>query len=299
MNRLVITMLLGALLSSSCACAPPATGGMEGKSEKELLRAFGAELPDERLEAARAMAKKGPEVVPKLIEALKHRDWRVRRSATDALAELEADAKPAVPALTKALKDKDAWVRAGAAVALGRIGPDAKEAAPALAEAAVGDDLWVRKCALESLARGSVTDDKELLLKAAVGAMAIRESGWAAKRFAMDILNRHGKAHKPAIPALLHVLEAPPEGMWDGTPRVVELVAGMGAAEKAVPHLVKLLKPERRTVPRKAAEALGKLGKAAAPALPALKTLAVKAVDKGAREAAKKAIDQIEAAMKK
>jgi len=299
MNRLVITMVLGALLLAPCGCAAPPAEGLEGKSEKELLRAFGAELPDERLAAAKAMAKKGPEVVPKLIEALKHKDWRVRRSATDALADLKAGAKPAMPALTEALKDKDAWVRAGAAVALGSIGADAKVAAPALAEAAVDGDLWVRKCALESLARGNVTDDKELLLKAAVGAMAIRESGWAAKRFAMDILNRHGKDYKPAIPALLRVLEAPPEGMWDGTPRVVELLAGMGAAGKAVPYLIELLKPERRTVPRKAAEALGKLGGPAAPALPALRTLAEKAVDKGAREAAKKAIEQIEAAMKK
>jgi len=299
MNRLFITTLLGAFLSSSCACAPPPTGGMEGKSEKELLRAFGAELPGKRVEAARAMAKKGPEVVPKLIEALKHSDWRVRRSATDTLAALKADAKPAVAALIGALEDKDPWVRAGAAVALGAIGTDAKEAAPALAEAAVDDDLWVRKHALESLARGKITEDKELLLKAAVGAMAVRESGWAAKRFAMDILNRHGKDHRPAIPALLRVLEAPPEGMWDGTPRVVEFLAGMGAADKAVPPLIELLKPERRTVPRKAAEALGKLGKPAAPALPALRTLAEKAVDKGAREAAKKAIEQIEAAMKK
>jgi HEAT repeat protein len=299
MNWLAITMLLGALLSGSGASAPPSAGGMEGKSEKELLEAFGAELPDKRLEAARAIAKIGPEVVPKLSEALEHKDWRVRRSATDALAELRADAKPAVPALARALKDRDAWVRAGAAVALGRIGPEAGEAAPALAEAAVDDDMWVRKYALESLARGKVTDDEKLLLRAAVGAIAIRESGWAAKRFAMGILSSHGKDYKPAIPALVRVLEAPPEGMWDGTPRVVELLDGMGAADKAVPHLIKLLDPKRRHIPRRAADSLAKLGKAAAPALPALRTLAKEAVDKGSGEAARKAIEQIEAATEK
>jgi HEAT repeat protein len=298
MSRLSTVVILGAILYTSSACAPPPTAPTAGRSEKALPAAFAAELPDERLEAARAMAKKGPTVVPRLIEALKHRDWRVRRSATDALAELKADAKPAVPALTKVLKDRDPWVRAGAAFALGRIGPDAREAAPALAEAAVDEDLWVRKHALELLAGGGVTDDKELLLKAAMGAMAIRESGWAAKRFAMDILNRYGKGYKPAIPALLRVLEAPPEGMWDGTPRVVELLDGMGAGDKAVPHLIKLLDPKRRHVPRKAAEALAKLGRPAAPALPALRTLAKEGVDKGSREGAQKAIEQIEAAMK-
>ena len=277
-----------------------ASGAAAGeRSATELLRAFRAELPGERLEAAREMAKKGPEAVPKLIEALRHSDWRVRRSATDALAELKADAKPALSALIKALKDEDTWVRAGAAVALGRIGQEAKDAAPALAEAAADGDLWVRKCAMETLARGKVTTDKALLLRAALSVMAVRESGWAAKRFAMGVLTRHGKGHKPAIPVLLRILEDPPEGMWDGTPGVVELLASMGAADKAVPHLIRLLKPERRTVPRKAADALAKLGEAARPAIPALKILAEKSIDRGARDAAKKVLEKLEGKMQK
>jgi len=290
------------LCTATGGCAVSATGkaGPAERSEGDLLKAFAADLPGERLQAARDMAAKGPDVVPKLIAALGDKDWKVRRSATDALGELKADAKPAVPALIKALEDPDAWVRAGAAAALGRIGAEAAEAAEPLAAAAVDDDLFVRTCALESLTRGKITEDKAILLRAAVGAMAIRESGWAAKRLAMDILSRHGKDHKPAIPALLKALEHPPEGMWDGTPRVVELLDGMGAGDQAVPHLIKLLDPDRRTMPRKAAEALGKLGKTAAPALPALRNLAQKASrDKGAADVAKKAIEQIEAAMKK
>ena len=287
MKRLLLAALLTALVPGTGACAPAPGTTADSRSPKQLLEAFAAELPDERLAAAKAMAAKGPEIVPKLTAALAHKDWRVRRSATDALAELKADAKPAVPALARALEDKDPWVRAGAAAALGRIGADAKAAAPALAKAAAEPDLWVRTCALESLARGTVTDDKELLLRAALGAMAIRESGWAAKRFAMNILNRHGKQHKPAVPVLLRLLEDPPQGMWDGTPKVVEMLVAMGAKDKVVPLLVKMLDPDLRGEPRRAASMLASLGKDAAPALPALRVVAAKA------------IEQIEAAMKK
>lgn len=298
MTRALLAATLSLTLAGGCAFSADAKAP-DTRSEKQLLRDLGAELPDERLDAARALAAKGPGVVPKLIEALGHKDWKVRRAATDALAELKADAKPAVPALVKALGDKDAWVRAGAAVALGRIGAEAKDAAPALAKAAADSDVWVRKAALESLGRGGLTDDKELLLRAALGAMAIRESGWAAKRFAMDIINKHGKQHKPAIPVLLKTLEHPPQGMWNGLPRCVELLKGMGAAEKCVPLLIRLCDPKLRGEARTAASALGTFGKVAAPALPALKNLREKTTDKGARQNAEKAIAAIEAALKK
>lgn len=294
MKRTTIAACVALLAAGACGRPAASQGGGEARSLKQLLREFAAELPDERLEAARAVAKKGPGVVPKLVALLGDHDWRVRRSAADALAELGPDAAPAVPALAKALEDKEAWVRAGAAVALGRIGEAAKPAAPALADAAVDRDMWVRKCALEALARGKVTDDNAILLKAATGAMAIRESGWAVKRFALAILTRHGRDYRPAVPALLSVLEHPPEGMWDGTEAVVELLGGMGAGERAVPYLIKMLDPKRRTVPARAARALGKLGKVARPAIPALRTVARQGMDRGAREAANAAIEQIE-----
>jgi HEAT repeat protein len=291
MRQLFLVCILCVL---AAGCGPSAAEAEAPRSTDDLLAAFGADLPGERLAAAKELAEKGPDVVPKLIKALKDKDWRVRRSATDALAALKAEAKPAVQALITAVSDKDPWVRAGAADALCAIGPDAAAAVPALVKAAGDEDMWVRRSAMEALARGKVTEDTVVLLQAALKVMAAPDTGWAAKRFAMGVLQRDGKQYRPAIPVYVAILENPPEGMWDGTPAVVDLLAGMGAADKAVQPLIKMLDPKRRHIPRKAAEALGKLGAVAKPAIPALKNLAEKAVDKGSKEAALKAIELIE-----
>jgi HEAT repeat protein len=290
MRAPILACILATFAATGCAAATQ----REAPSVAALLRELDAELPDRRLEAARALARKGPEVVPALVHALSHKSWRVRRSAADALAGLRAEAKPAVGALVKALSDDEPWVRAGAAAALGRIGPDAKEAAAALADAAGDRDLWVRKCALEALARGRGADDDAVLLRAAVAAMAFPDTGWAAKRFALAILRRHGKQHTAAVPALLATLEQGPEGMWDGTLGVVELLTGMGAGAKALPVLTKRLDAPNRTVRRRAIESLGIVGKAAAPAAPALRAIADKDGDKRTREAAAEALRRIE-----
>ncbi|NQT87553.1 HEAT repeat domain-containing protein [bacterium] len=288
-------ILVSALCVLAVGCTPSVAADKAPRSTEQLLAAFGDALPGVRLAAAKELAGQGAAVAPKLLVALKDKDWRVRRSATDALAELKADAKPAVPALMGALTDENLWVRAGAADALGKIGEDATAAIPALVKAAGDQDVWVRRSAMEALARGGITKDKAVLLKAALNVMAAPDTGWAAKRFAMGVLQRDGKQYKDAIPVYVKILDNPPEGMWDGTPAVVELLTGMGAADKAVAPLIKMLDPTRRHIPRKAADALAKLGPVAKPAIPALKVLAEKAIDKGAKEAALKAIEKIEA----
>jgi HEAT repeat protein len=257
----------------------------------ELVRALAGEIPHDRQEAAQALGAKGAEALPAIRKALKDKDWRVRRGATDALAQIGADAKSEMPALVEALKDKDAWVRDGAAVALGKIGRDAKDAAKALAKAATDESVWVRESAMGALR--SVTTDKDILLPAATAAVKIRESGWAAKRHAFAVLWQHGKQYKPAIPALLAMLEDRPEGMWDSTQRAVELLIGMDAGDKAVPALIEMLKTKFRGRPSLAARLLGKLGAAARPAIPALKAAAKKHPYERVRAAAKEALEQI------
>ncbi|RLI75488.1 hypothetical protein DRP04_13445 [Archaeoglobales archaeon] len=54
-----------------------------------------------------------------LINALNHRDYRIRKNAAEALGEMKA--KKAVDALIKTLKDRDSEVRKAAAYTLGRI----------------------------------------------------------------------------------------------------------------------------------------------------------------------------------
>jgi len=292
MKGFVLAAALGVLASGGCARSLDQRSAGDDRSVEELMRELGGEIPDHRLEAARALGRKGPEVVPRLIKALKDKDWKVRRGASDALAGLKADAKPAVPALIEALKDKEPWVRDGAATALGKIGPEAEAAARPLVEVLKDRELWLRESAIVALQ--AVTKDKELLLQGAINAVMFPDTGWSVRRHAVGVLHRHGKHHKPAIPALIYVLENPGEGMWQSIQRVAQLLAELGAGDKAVPILVRMLKSDHQGTRRKAAEALGKLGKEAAPAIAALRDLAQKSKDKRIRAAAKQALEQIE-----
>ena len=75
-----------------------------------------------------------------LINALNHRDYRIRKKAAEALGEMRA--KEAVDALIKTLKDENSEVRKAAAYALGRIGDE--RAVKPLVEALRDESLDVR-----------------------------------------------------------------------------------------------------------------------------------------------------------
>ena len=288
---LAAAIAIGAAAPWARAAPPPPGPAPPGRGGRGA--AAGDELPDRRLDAAKALASKGPDIVPTLIQALGHEDWKVRRSATDALAELKADAKPAVAALITALKDKDAWVRDGAAKALGRIGPDAAPAARPLVELLKDKDDWIRESAMVALP--AVTKDEALLVQGAINAVMVPDTGWSVRRHAMGILRRHAKGHKQAIPALVYMLEHPGEGMWLSLTGVAQTLAAAGAGDKATPILARLLQSDHKGMRRRAAEALGTLGQDAAPALPALRKVAGKDKDERTRAAAKKALEQIAA----
>jgi len=285
--RVLVAAALAAMTTLGCARA-----AAPDKSVSQLVKELGAEIPDQRLDAAKALAKKGPEVAPALIKALKDKDWRVRRGATDALAALKEQAKDAVPALIEALKDKEPWVRDGAATALGRIGPDAEPAARPLVELLKDKDEWVRESAMTALPQ--VTKDKDILLQGAINAVMVPDTGWSVRRHAMGVFGRYAKDCKPAVPALVYMLEHPGEGMWMSIDRVAEILAGVGEAEKAVSLLTRLLESDDQGTRHRAATALGKLGKDAAAALPVLRTLAAQNDDERLRKAAAATVEQIE-----
>ncbi len=75
-----------------------------------------------------------------LINALNHRDYRIRKKAAEALGEMKD--KEAVDALIKTLKDENSEVRKAAAYALGRIGDE--RAVKPLVEALKDESLDVR-----------------------------------------------------------------------------------------------------------------------------------------------------------
>ncbi len=75
----------------------------------------------------------GPQIVPRLIEALKNE--KARHYVCYMLGELGPDAAPATEALAGLLEDPDEETQKEAAFALAEIGPDAEAAVPALSKA--------------------------------------------------------------------------------------------------------------------------------------------------------------------
>jgi len=89
--------------------------------------------PQQRILKAAELVKKGPEVLPKLIELLEDSDAGVRYWAAVSLSALGAEAEPGTEALTKALNDENPIVRFAVAGALCRLSL-CENALPVLAE---------------------------------------------------------------------------------------------------------------------------------------------------------------------
>jgi HEAT repeat protein len=127
---------------------------LKEKEEEKISKSIN-ELNDKdihiRVKALFALYEFGDKAMPALINALKHEDYKLRRSAADVLGFMGERAAGAVSALADALNDSATIVRVYAALALGEIGPKAKSAMPAL-EAAVKDKAYlVRDASAEAL----------------------------------------------------------------------------------------------------------------------------------------------------
>lgn len=292
MRHLIAAALLSVMVCGPACGAKPTPP--DPRSVGELTKAMGIGPTTLRLAAARALGQKGKQVVPLLIKTLGHKDWKMRRGATDALAQLGPAAAAAVGPLTKALADEDPWIRDGAACALGRIGPAAAPAAKAMVRALKGADDWIAESVMAALP--SITKDKETLLAAALLVVEMPSSSYSAKRYAAGIVRRHGKGDKRVVGPIVKQLSHRGEGMWRGADnQLMDALGTTGAAARpAVGALTKLLGHRHKDVRAKAAETLGKIGKAAAAAVPALKAQAADDKDPAARTAAAKALTLIE-----
>ncbi|MES1213802.1 MAG: HEAT repeat domain-containing protein [Singulisphaera sp.] len=102
--------------------APP-----PGRSPDNVYRPWGIKET-----AVDALGRIGNNAVPTLITTLNDANPRVRAEAARALARIGPEAKEAVPALIARLEDPDEEVRQAAARALGQVGPAAAPAVPAL-----------------------------------------------------------------------------------------------------------------------------------------------------------------------
>ena len=261
--------------------------------DERALQALILALRDENPEVQRALRKIGP--AQHLIMALKHRDARIRRGATEVLGDLGPRASESVPALVIALQDKEESVRVGAARSLGAIG-----APPAVQSLIVALNDWlpsVRAASAEALgkmrAETSVSalaqrlsdretavrvkaaqaiwriDRKaELALPVLIAALRDRHAGGDAK----FVLGEIGPAATEAVPALVQSLREERVGRPLRTPPSSALALGrIGAA--AIPELIPVLKTDYPEVRTSAVIALGFVGKDAQDAVPYLMPL--------------------------
>ena len=127
----------------------------------ELRRALDAEAETERLRTVYALAARGKEAMPVLLNAL-CREAAVRLDANlanahtnpsqlDAVFALSAVGRPAVPHLVELLDEKDWWLRAAAADVLGDLGTTASDTVPHLTRVLDDEAEWVRRNAVEAL----------------------------------------------------------------------------------------------------------------------------------------------------
>ena len=127
----------------------------------ELRQTLDAEAEAERLRTVYALAARGEEAMPVLLNALCS-EAKVRLEANlanahtnpsqlDAVFALSAVGRPAVPHLVELLDEKDWWVRAAAADVLGDLGTTASDTVPHLTRVLDDETEWVRRNAVEAL----------------------------------------------------------------------------------------------------------------------------------------------------
>ena len=127
----------------------------------ELRRALDTDAEAERLRTVYALATRGEEAMPVLLNALRGEaearleanlaNEHTNPSQLDAVFALSAVGRPAVPHMVELLDENDWWVRAAAADVLGDLGTTASDTVPHLTRALDDEAEWVRRNAIEAL----------------------------------------------------------------------------------------------------------------------------------------------------
>jgi HEAT repeat protein len=226
----------------------------------EILRDETLQADDRRLADNAKMALKqiGPEAVPALAAALKHKDEGVARRAALLLAEFGPLARPALPALVEALADERKFVD-HVQRALRAIG---KEAVPALHAALKHKDVRVRRRGLEVLYSFGAANKPILpdLL-----ALANGEDG-ALRRAALYALWGMGTKAREAGPIFLKALKDRDKAFRLLAIQALESI-GIEGTKETVSSLRESLRDSEASVARGVPAVLAKLGKAGLPVL--------------------------------
>ena len=183
--------------------AAPTTVSLES-----LRRALDAKAEAERLCAVYALAARGEEAMPVLLNALCSEaaarleanlaNEHTNPSQLDAVFALSAIGRPAVPHMVELLDENDWWVRAAAADVLGDLGTAASDTVPHLTRALDDEAEWVRRNAVEAL--GNIGPAAAEAVPALSRRLRDSES-WIRHNAALS-LAKIGPAAAEAVPAL-------------------------------------------------------------------------------------------------
>jgi hypothetical protein len=292
-------------LSAACDAMSPEELGVALRSPVAYWRYLASQSLSRRGEAGLAIATEG----------LKDADWHVRSACCDVFTFKAVPVKKGMPpvrtkvdgavmaGLTALVHDDNAWVRCRAASALGALSNLDADAAAALAKASVDSDPWVRVNAIGAI--GKVTEERGLLLKAAVGAMGMQDTTFSVVDRALALIRKYGSDDPSIIPSLIFALEHPGEG--DGQ-QLNEIMVLLGKLDPGglvtVPMLTKVAAGgysynRLKGSPRKTAiELLGQRGAAANSAVPVLKAIVDAEKEHSLKNVANTALEQIQKEIK-
>ena len=200
-------------------------------SVESLCQTLDAETEAERLRGVYALAARGKEAIPVLLNALRGEaavrleanlaNAHTNPSQLDAVFALSAVGRPAVSHIVELLNENDWWLRAAAAAVLGDLGTTASDTVPHLIRVLNDEAEWVRRNAVEAL--GNI-----------------------------------GPAAAEAVPALSHRLQD--SESWIRHNAALSLAKIGPAAAEAVPALRKNIHDEDRYARANAAVALERIG---------------------------------------
>ena len=239
--------------------------------------------PATQTAAVRALGDLGAgaaSAIPLLVEQLGNA--ALQSAAAEALGKIGAASEPAVPKLLALAEGKDRELGIVSMQALGGIGRPAESALPVLYAALKNDDREIRSAAFQALPK--IEPDKDKLLPIYLSAL---EEPTRVRRIAAQALKQFGEKARPAVPALLTMLDRDMD-------RPIALEALRAIHVREVPPLLTALNHKDATVRAFACESLGELGPEAHEATSALEQ---KAQTEGepVRSAAKKALERINA----
>lgn len=258
--------ILAAGNPETASVAAFAVAKMGSDAVAPLLSALSA--PTSPIEAiAEALLVLGRPASPKLAEALKAENPRVRQGAALALGKIRPLESETPGRLADGLKDTDKDVRGAFLKALGELGPRAGAVVPTLRGMLSDADPVIRVQAVKVLCQCAPKDDRlvaDLAERLSDGDVQVRIAS-------IDRLRSLGPIGRKALPGVTEILKGDDDAARNSAAAMIA-THGPNAAE-SVPALIELLNDPKAETRLLAIRTLARIGRPAQAAFPKMKSL--------------------------